>query len=184
MTCCTAGTTTESTTVKNTQLNKKLSCRWQTARRLCTLMLISHWYTGCLLVNDCDLLAGFSDFLPTLLPSDALNEGDPLELSGSYLVLANWNGCATIWWRSHDDRLSHLDYIQSVAVSNCRRLRSSSSSQLVIRHTRLSTIGDRAFPAAGCRLWNSLPPDVTSASTLSVFRNRLKTYLFSRSFPS
>jgi len=44
--------------------------------------------------------------------------------------------------------------------------------------------GDRAFPVAGCRLWNSLPPDVTSASTLTVFRNRLKTYLFSRSFPS
>jgi len=61
------------------------------------------------------------------------------------------------------------DYIQSVAVSNCRRHRSSSSSQLVIRRTRLSTVGDRAFPVAGCRLWNSLPPDVTSASTLSVF---------------
>jgi len=76
------------------------------------------------------------------------------------------------------------DYMQSVAVSNRRRLRSSSSSQLVIRRTRLSTVGDRAFPVAGCRLRNSLPPYVTSASTLSVFRNRLKTYLFSRSFPS
>jgi len=31
--------------------------------------------------------------------------------------------------------------------------------------------------------WNSLPPDVTSAPTLTVFRNRLKTHLFSRSFP-
>jgi len=76
------------------------------------------------------------------------------------------------------------DYIQSVAVSNCRRLRLSSSSQLVIRRTRLSTVGDRSFLVAGCRLWNSLPPDVTSASTLSVFQNRLKTHLFSRSFPS
>jgi len=76
------------------------------------------------------------------------------------------------------------DYIQSVAVSNCRRLRSSSFSQLVIRRTGLSTVGDRAFPVARCRLWNSLPPDVTSASMLSVFRNRLKTCLFSRSFPS
>jgi len=37
---------------------------------------------------------------------------------------------------------------------------------------------------AGSRLWNSLPPDVTSAQTLAVFRYRLKTYLFSRSFPS
>jgi len=72
------------------------------------------------------------------------------------------------------------DYIQSVTVSNRRRLQSSSSSQLVIRRTRLSTVGDHAFPVAGCRLWNSLPPDVTSASTLSVFRNRLKAYLFSR----
>jgi len=69
------------------------------------------------------------------------------------------------------------DYIQSVADSNRRRLRSSSSSQLVIQCTWLSTVGDRAFPVARCRLWNSLSPDVTSASTLSVFRNRLKTYL-------
>jgi len=59
------------------------------------------------------------------------------------------------------------DYIQSVAVSNCRCLRSSSSSQLVIRHTRLSTVSDRAFLVAGSRLWDSLPSDVTSASTLS-----------------
>jgi len=76
------------------------------------------------------------------------------------------------------------DYIQSVAVAYRRRLRSSSSSPLVIRRTRLSTVGDRAFPVAGCRFWNSLPPDVTSASTLSVFRNRLKTHLFSPSFLS
>jgi len=40
------------------------------------------------------------------------------------------------------------DNIQSVAVSNCRHLRSSSSSQLVIRRTWLSTVGDRAFPDA------------------------------------
>jgi len=54
------------------------------------------------------------------------------------------------------------DYIQRVADSNRRRLRSSSSSQLVIWHTRLSTVGDRAFPVAGSRLLNSLPLDVTS----------------------
>jgi len=40
------------------------------------------------------------------------------------------------------------DYIQRVADSNRRRLRSWSSSQLVIRRTRLSTVGDRAFPVA------------------------------------
>ena len=79
------------------------------------------------------------------------------------------------------------DYIQSVTDSNRRRLQSSSSSQLVIRRTRLSTVGDRAFPVAGSRLLNSLPPDVTSAPTTgsnAFFRNHLKTFLFSRSFPN
>jgi len=58
------------------------------------------------------------------------------------------------------------DHIQSIAVFNRRSLRSSSSSQLVIQRTRLSTVGDRAFPVVGCHLWNNLPPDVTSASRL------------------
>jgi len=38
----------------------------------------------------------------------------------------------------------------------------------------------RAFPVAGAKVWNGLPSDVTSASSLSVFKNRLKTYLFRR----
>jgi len=33
-----------------------------------------------------------------------------------------------------------------------------------------------------CGLWNGLPSDVTSASSLSVFKNRLKTYLFRRCY--
>jgi len=73
------------------------------------------------------------------------------------------------------------DYFQHVAYSNRRRLRSSSSSLLLIRRKRPITVGDRAFPVAGSRLWNSLPHVVTSAPTLAVFRKRLKTYLFSRS---
>jgi len=48
-------------------------------------------------------------------------------------------------------------------------------------HTQI-TYGDRAFPVAGRRLWNSLPHVVMSAPTLAVFRKRLKTYLFSHSF--
>jgi len=64
------------------------------------------------------------------------------------------------------------DYIQRVADSNRLRLRSLSSSQLVLRHTQLSTLGDRALLSGG---WNSLSPDVTLAPTLIVFRNCLKT---------
>jgi len=32
------------------------------------------------------------------------------------------------------------------------------------------------------KVWNGLPSDVTSASSLSVFKNRLKTYLFRRCY--
>ena len=36
-------------------------------------------------------------------------------------------------------------------------LHSSSSSSLIVSRTRLSTVGDRAFPVAAARVWNSLP---------------------------
>ena len=72
------------------------------------------------------------------------------------------------------------DHFQRVASNNRRRLRSSSSSSLLIRRTRLIAVGDRAFPVTGSRLWNSLPHVVRSTPTPAVFRNRLKTYLFSQ----
>jgi len=47
--------------------------------------------------------------------------------------------------------------LQSTAdVQGRRRLRSASTSKLVVPPTRRATIGDRAFPAAASRAWNSL----------------------------
>ena len=63
-----------------------------------------------------------------------------------------------------------------------RRLRSASTEQLDVPTYRRSTVGGRAFPVAGAKVWNGLPSDVTSASSLSVFKNRLKTYLFRRCY--
>jgi len=63
-----------------------------------------------------------------------------------------------------------------------RRLRSASTAALDLPRTQHSTIGDRAFPVAASRVWNSLPSFVTSAPSLPVFRQRLKTALFARSF--
>jgi len=65
-------------------------------------------------------------------------------------------------------------------------VRSSSTSALVVPPTRLPTIGDRAFSVAAAKTWNSLPPEVTSTSkpsSLSSFKSKLKTNLFSLSFP-
>jgi len=57
-------------------------------------------------------------------------------------------------------------------------------NQLGIKYTQLSTVGDRAFLLPGSHLRSSLPPNVTSFPMLTVFRNRLQTYLFPGSFPA
>ena len=54
------------------------------------------------------------------------------------------------------------DLCQTADVEARHRLRSASSPSLVVRRTRLSTYGDRAFPVAASRVWNSLPHHVTS----------------------
>jgi len=70
----------------------------------------------------------------------------------------------------------------------CRRhaaptqAQSASTEQLDVPTCRRSTIGGRAFPVAGAKVWNGLPSDVTSTSSLSVFKNRLKTQLFYRCY--
>ena len=58
-----------------------------------------------------------------------------------------------------------------------------------IRHSRLSTLGDYAFPRPGSnsweRLWSSLLQNVTSAPSLTVLRWKcFKTLIFSPSSPS
>jgi len=62
-----------------------------------------------------------------------------------------------------------------------RRLRSASFQRLVVRRTRLTTAGDRAFGTAAPRLWNSLPADVVASQSLATFKGQLKTFLFKQS---
>jgi hypothetical protein len=79
---------------------------------------------------------------------------------------------------------TYLNVLQRVSLLPGRRcLRSSSSNSLHVPDYRLSSIGLRSFPVAAAKTWNSLPENVVSAPSLSVFRARLKTFLFRRSFP-
>jgi len=71
------------------------------------------------------------------------------------------------------------EFLQPADLTTRLRLASS----LFIRRTRLSTVGDRAFPVAAARVWNSLPRHVTSAPSLCVYCSRLKSDLFKQSFP-
>ena len=60
---------------------------------------------------------------------------------------------------------------------------SSTSYQLHVLPHRLVSAGRRSFPVAAAILWNSLPSDVQSSTSLSVFQQWLKTFLFHKSFP-
>ena len=67
-------------------------------------------------------------------------------------------------------------------VHTRQRLRSSSSTTLVISRTSQATIGTRAFSAAAISVCNSLPEAVRSSPSLMLYRKLLKTELFTRSY--
>lgn len=94
---------------------------------------------------------------------------------------------ATIVYRSlHGTAPRYLsDDLRRIADMPTRSgLRSSTTNQLFVRRARLVTAGDRTFAVAGSKLWNSLPVEVTSSPSLTVFRRRLKTFLFKLSYPN
>ena len=45
-----------------------------------------------------------------------------------------------------------------------------------------SSIGSRAFVVSAPKLWNNLPSDVRTCTSLTSFKTKLKTYLFSDAF--
>ena len=82
------------------------------------------------------------------------------------------------------DSITCMMYLTYVAdhVSH-RGLRSFCSDCLVQPPVHRSTVGSRAFSVAGPQVWNCLPPEVTSAPSLTAFRTRLETFLFTLSYP-
>jgi len=75
---------------------------------------------------------------------------------------------------------------QLVQVSDLpgrRRLRSSSTLELLVPSYRLTTTGHRSVPVVAATVWNTLPVHVQSSPSISTFRQRLKTFLFQQSFP-
>ena len=64
-----------------------------------------------------------------------------------------------------------------------RTLRSSSESRLFVTPiTSLKSTEARAFSSSAPKVWNSLPSDLRNLQTLSLFKSRLKTYLFKLAF--
>ena len=66
--------------------------------------------------------------------------------------------------------------------SQSRVLRSSSHIRLTQPKPLGSGYGERAFASAAPRLWNTLPPTLTSCTDVKEFKALLKTFLFRRAF--
>ena len=62
-----------------------------------------------------------------------------------------------------------------------RCLRSANTTTLQVPSTR-ATLGDRAFPVAAARAWNSLPLETRACSSLLTFRRETKSHLFRQSY--
>jgi len=80
------------------------------------------------------------------------------------------NGSAPAYLSSYFTRVTD--------VPSRQRLRSTSSNQLAVPLFNFSTVGKQTFAVSNANFWNSLPPHVTSAPSLAIFRQRLKTFLF------
>ncbi|XP_078126476.1 uncharacterized protein LOC144530683 [Sander vitreus] len=64
-----------------------------------------------------------------------------------------------------------------------RSLRSTSAGLLSIQKSNLRSFGDRAFSRAAPRLWNSLPQEIRTSASLTIFQSCLKTHLFTTAYP-
>ena len=84
---------------------------------------------------------------------------------------------------NHENKNNMASSFTCVAdMPHRRRFKSTSTEQLDVPTCRRSTVRGRAFPVAGAKMRNGLPSNVTSALSLSVYKNRLKTYLFCRCY--
>ncbi len=98
----------------------------------------------------------------------------PIKFCISYKILLTYkalNGLAP----------AYLTRLLSCYNPSCS-LRTQNSVLLVVPRIAKSTKGGRAFSHLAPKLWNSLPENFRGSDTLSLFKYRLKTHLFSQAF--
>ena len=78
--------------------------------------------------------------------------------------------------------LHQVDVCTSLVVHGKIIAALTSRGHLIVPRTRLE-FGKRAFAFAGPAAWNSLPDVVRSAESIDTFKRRLKSFLFSVSYP-
>ena len=74
-------------------------------------------------------------------------------------------------------------YRQPLKYKNSGRVLRSSNKHLRDEPVaNLKTYGDRAYSVAAPKLWDKLTLDVRLLPSVTVFKTKLKTYLFAKSF--
>ena len=78
--------------------------------------------------------------------------------------------------------LAPLYLRDKLALKQNAGLRSDNTKLLIVPRSNLITYGDRCFSVAGPKLWNALPKDLRTCTSLYTFKSRLKTLLFKEAF--
>jgi len=145
--------------------------RWSASSRTSSIVC-SRWWT---LHQDRSLACGALTISLTRWLLHWLRSSERIQYKLAMTVFRSLHGLAPPYLSDDLHRL--------VDIPSRRRLRSASSLQLDVPRTHRRTVGDRAFATAGPTLWNSLPHDITDCVSLTSFCRKLKTFLFSVSFP-
>ena len=65
----------------------------------------------------------------------------------------------------------------SIVISLCLFL-----VELTNKNNKIQMYGERAFAVAAPKLWNSIPLELRSSSSIDILKRHLKTYLFKQAF--
>ena len=79
-----------------------------------------------------------------------------------------------------------LNGIAPKYISDLVKYCNLSGSRLPSLQTYVSktSYGDRAFISCAAKLWNGLPESIRTSASVDIFKGRLKTHLFKKSFPN
>ena len=106
-----------------------------------------------------------------------------------FLAICEWTVCQQLHWLPikscidfrillltfkilHNLAPSYLAELIHIYTPPCR-LWSSSTIQLFTPSANQTTMGSRAFSRSAPSLWNSLPPDIRTSDTVSIYKSRL-----------
>ena len=65
-----------------------------------------------------------------------------------------------------------------------RTLRSSTKELFLVPRSKLRNYGDNVFGLFAPKMWNALPQDLKNVTSLSLFKSKLKSFLFKQYFMS